>query len=35
LLNMARTGADLAAVAGFHASLDLNTPAQDARMTEG
>ena len=27
VLNMARTGADLAAVAGFHASLGLNTPA--------
>src|SRR5205823_10710117 len=27
VLNMARAGADLAAVAGFHASLDLNTPA--------
>src|SRR5690349_18186342 len=26
VLNMARTGADLAAVAGFHASLGLNTP---------
>jgi dienelactone hydrolase len=27
VLNMARAGADLAAVAGFHASLGLNTPA--------
>ena len=27
VLNMARTGTDLAAVAGFHASLGLNTPA--------
>jgi dienelactone hydrolase len=27
VLNMARTGADLAGVAGFHASLGLNTPA--------
>jgi len=27
VLNMARSGADLAAVAGFHASLGLNTPA--------
>ena len=27
VLNMARTGADLVAVAGFHASLGLNTPA--------
>jgi dienelactone hydrolase len=27
VLNMARTGADLAAVAGFHASLGINTPA--------
>lgn len=27
VLNMARTGDDLAAVAGFHASLGLNTPA--------
>jgi dienelactone hydrolase len=27
VLNMARTGADLAAVAAFHASLGLNTPA--------
>jgi dienelactone hydrolase len=27
VLNMARAGADLAGVAGFHASLDLNTPA--------
>ncbi len=27
VLNMARTGADLDAVAGFHASLGLNTPA--------
>jgi dienelactone hydrolase len=27
VLNMARTGADLRAVAGFHASLGLNTPA--------
>ena len=27
MLNMARSGADLAAVAGFHASLGLNTPA--------
>src|SRR5262249_52216154 len=27
VLNMARAGADLAAVAGFHASLSLNTPA--------
>ena len=27
VLNMARTGADLAAVAGFHATLGLNTPA--------
>ena len=27
VLNMARTGADLKAVAGFHASLGLNTPA--------
>src|SRR5262245_24321515 len=27
VLNMARTGAPLAAVAGFHASLGLNTPA--------
>ena len=27
VLNMARTGADLAAVAGFHSSLGLNTPA--------
>ena len=27
VLNMARVGADLAAVAGFHASLGLNTPA--------
>jgi dienelactone hydrolase len=27
VLNMARTGADLAAVAGYHASLGLNTPA--------
>lgn len=27
VINMARTGADLAAVAGFHASLGLNTPA--------
>jgi dienelactone hydrolase len=30
VLNMARTGADLAAVAGFHASLGLNTPAPAA-----
>src|SRR5690348_8100319 len=27
VINMARAGADLAAVAGFHASLGLNTPA--------
>jgi dienelactone hydrolase len=27
VVNMARSGADLAAVAGFHASLGLNTPA--------
>jgi dienelactone hydrolase len=27
VLNMARAGADLAGVAGFHASLGLNTPA--------
>jgi dienelactone hydrolase len=27
VLNMARAGTDLAAVAGFHASLGLNTPA--------
>jgi dienelactone hydrolase len=27
VINMARTGTDLAAVAGFHASLGLNTPA--------
>jgi dienelactone hydrolase len=27
VINMARTGADLAGVAGFHASLGLNTPA--------
>ncbi len=27
VINMARTGADLVAVAGFHASLGLNTPA--------
>ena len=27
VLNMARAGADLGGVAGFHASLDLNTPA--------
>ena len=27
VLNMARAGADLAAVAGFHATLGLNTPA--------
>ena len=27
VINMARTGADLKAVAGFHASLGLNTPA--------
>jgi dienelactone hydrolase len=30
VLNMARTGDDLAAVAGFHASLGLNTPAPAA-----
>lgn len=30
VLNMARSGADLAAVAGFHASLGLNTPAPAA-----
>jgi dienelactone hydrolase len=30
VLNMARSGADLAAVAGFHASLGLNTPAPTA-----
>lgn len=30
VLNMARAGADLAAVAGFHASLGLNTPAPAA-----
>jgi dienelactone hydrolase len=30
VLNMARTGTDLAAVAGFHASLGLNTPAPAA-----
>ena len=30
VINMARTGADLKAVAGFHASLGLNTPAPDA-----
>jgi dienelactone hydrolase len=29
VLNMARAGADLAAVAGFHASLGLNTPAPE------
>jgi dienelactone hydrolase len=29
VLNMARAGADLDAVAGFHASLGLNTPAPD------
>ena len=28
VLNMARAGADLAAVAGFHATLGLNTPAR-------
>ena len=30
VINMARTGADLKAVAGFHASLGLNTPAPAA-----
>ena len=30
VINMARAGADLAAVAGFHASLGLNTPAPAA-----
>ena len=30
VINMARTGTDLAAVAGFHASLGLNTPAPAA-----
>jgi dienelactone hydrolase len=30
VVNMARSGADLAAVAGFHASLGLNTPAPAA-----
>ena len=35
VLNMARTGADLAAVAGFHASLGLNTPAPAPGTVKG
>lgn len=34
VLNMARTGADLAAVAGFHATLGLNTPAPAPRTVK-
>ena len=35
VLNMARAGADLAAVAGFHASLGLNTPAPAPGSSSG